>query len=141
DNDIDVIGASANYDDISWWENDGSENFTEHVIDSNLDGAIAVYAIDIDNDTDIDVLSAARDADDISWWENDLVGIEEEDQKSLYKDDYISTIIYGPLVLPEVGNYKIFDITGREVDAAHLALGIYFIELDGRITNKVVKVR
>ncbi|KPJ70531.1 hypothetical protein AMJ52_09830 [candidate division TA06 bacterium DG_78] len=71
DGDIDVLGAAYHDDDITWWENDGNENFTEHTIADNFDGANSVYAIDLDDDDDIDVLGTAHDADDITWWEND----------------------------------------------------------------------
>jgi hypothetical protein len=49
-------------------------------------------------------------------------------------------IFTGPLCLPQGKNCRIFDITGRTVDANHLAPGIYFIEIQGQITNKVIKV-
>jgi len=45
--------------------------FTEHTIAGNFDGAVSVYAADIDSDGDMDVLGAACIADDITWWEND----------------------------------------------------------------------
>ncbi len=71
DGDIDVLGAADNADDITWWENDGSESFTEHTIDGSYNGAESIFAIDMDDDGDIDVLGTAYDADDITWWEND----------------------------------------------------------------------
>jgi len=52
-----------------------------------------------------------------------------------------STIFAGPLVLPEGKNCKVFDITGRVVIPQNIKPGIYFIEIDGKITQKVVKVR
>jgi hypothetical protein len=74
DDDIDVYGAgynaAATAADLSWWENDGDENFTEHTIDTLFDGARCIYAIDLDDDNDIDILGAAYVADDICWWEN-----------------------------------------------------------------------
>jgi hypothetical protein len=139
DNDVDVIGAAAFDDDLSWFENDGFENFTEYSLDANLDGAITVFAYDIDDDTDNDILSGAREANDISWWENDLVGIEEHNYEPLNISG--ATIIQGALVLPKDKICKVFDITGREVDAARLAPGIYFIEVDGNFTGKIVKIR
>jgi hypothetical protein len=134
-----VIGGAAIDDDLSWWENDGTENFTEHILDDNLDGAITVFACDIDDDTDIDILSGAREANDISWWENDLVGIEEH-QFGPY-DISGATIVQGALLLPKDKVCKVFDITGREVDANHMSPGVFFIEIDGTITNKIIKVR
>ncbi len=74
DGDMDVLGAAKEADDITWWENDGSPadgGWTEHIIAGSFDGAISVYATDIDGDGDIDVLGAANEADDITWWEND----------------------------------------------------------------------
>lgn len=52
-----------------------------------------------------------------------------------------TTIFSGPLLLPEGKNCKVFDITGRVVMPDKIKPGIYFIEIDGKITQKVVKVR
>lgn len=75
DGDVDVLsargGAAFDTDDITWWENDGNQSFTGHVIRDNFDLAISVHASDVDGDGDMDVLGAARAADDITWWEND----------------------------------------------------------------------
>jgi len=71
DGDVDVLGAALYANDITWWENDGSEHFTEHTIDGNFNGAHSVYATDVDSDGDMDVLGAAWLADDVTWWEND----------------------------------------------------------------------
>jgi len=70
DGDLDVLATANTADDITWWENDGSESFTEHTIDGTFDGARSAYAIDLDDDGDMDVLGAADQADDITWWEN-----------------------------------------------------------------------
>ena len=71
DGDLDVLGAAAFANDITWWENDGNQSFTEHTIKGNFGGARDVYAADIDGDGDMDVLGAAQNANDITWWEND----------------------------------------------------------------------
>jgi len=71
DGDMDVLGAAFNANDITWWENDGSESFTEHTIAGSFSGARSVYAVDVDGDGDMDVLGAARNDGDIAWWEND----------------------------------------------------------------------
>ncbi len=72
DGDMDVLGAAASADDITWWENiDGSGTlWTEHTIDGDFDGARSVYSEDMDGDGDMDVLGAAWGANDITWWEN-----------------------------------------------------------------------
>ena len=81
DGDIDVLSASylmANslVGKIAWYENDGAQNFTEHVISTTSgDDTRSVYAIDLDGDGDIDVLSASYVMVDssakIAWYEND----------------------------------------------------------------------
>lgn len=65
-----MLSASAWDDKISWYENDGSQNFTEHIITQNAIGVVSVFAIDLDGDTDIDVLSASFDDSKIAWYEN-----------------------------------------------------------------------
>ncbi|GAG71417.1 unnamed protein product, partial [marine sediment metagenome] len=72
DNDADILGAAQGADDITWWENDGSNppNFTEYTIKGNFNGACDVFAIDINGDGDVDVVGAADYDDDITWWEN-----------------------------------------------------------------------
>jgi photosystem II stability/assembly factor-like uncharacterized protein len=52
-----------------------------------------------------------------------------------------STISNGPFNLSERGTFKIFDIAGREVHNLNPASGIYFIEVEGTIKRKVIKVR
>jgi hypothetical protein len=71
DSDVDVLGVSRSGDDIVWWENDGSENFTIDTITTSFDGACNVYVIDLDDDDDDDILCAGFFADAIAWWEND----------------------------------------------------------------------
>jgi hypothetical protein len=83
DGDMDVLSASASPygdDKIAWYENNGNENFTPHMITtSNSSGANSVYAVDVDGDGDIDVLSASGVDDKIAWYENlGVVGIEDE---------------------------------------------------------------
>ena len=52
-----------------------------------------------------------------------------------------ATIFRGPLQLPKDKKCKVFDITGRVVEPEKIQPGIYFIEVDGVVTQKVVKVR
>lgn len=72
DDDLDVLGAAFNGDNIYWWENaDGSgTDWIEHIVDSSFNGARSVYAADVDSDGDTDVLGAASLGWAITWWEN-----------------------------------------------------------------------
>jgi hypothetical protein len=52
------------------------------------------------------------------------------------------SIISGQLPFPQDNrSYRILDITGRQIHTLDPAPGIYFIEVDGEIRQKVVKVR
>ena len=55
--------------------------------------------------------------------------------------DLGATIVRGPLPLPVDKEYKVFDISGREVVPHNLRAGIYFIEIEGDVVQKIIKVR
>ena len=68
-------------------------------------------------------------------------GVAEQVEKLVKEYHTDPTIFSGPLILPADKNCKVFDITGREVDANQLAPGIYFIQVDNEIVTKVVKIK
>jgi len=70
DGDIDVLGAER-HDSMRWFENDGEEEFTEHIIDNTYNGGYCIIAHDLDQDGDLDILGTARYGGDVTWWEND----------------------------------------------------------------------
>lgn len=72
DGDMDVIGAAAYDDEITWWENEGGSGtyWIEHIVDEDFQNARSVFAGDIDGDGDLDILSASVDDNYIMWWEN-----------------------------------------------------------------------
>ncbi len=70
------------------------------------------------------------------------VGIDAGDSRVTAKaTPLITTIINGPLALPGDQDYKVLDIVGRQVDEARVPPGIYFVEIEGTITQKIIKVR
>jgi len=72
---------------------------------------------------------------------NPVTCIEEQQVLSNKTINFGATIFSGPLLLPESKKCKVFDITGRVVMSDKVKPGIYFIEIDGVITRKVVKVK
>jgi hypothetical protein len=52
-----------------------------------------------------------------------------------------ATLVSGPLLLPEGRKCRVFDISGRIVEPIEVQPGIYFVEIDGSIMRKVVKIR
>ncbi|MFL2983818.1 MAG: beta strand repeat-containing protein [Candidatus Neomarinimicrobiota bacterium] len=70
DGDMDIIATGVDGDDVNWYENDGSENFTERSIDGSLDGALGLVVNDMDGDGDMDIFATAFAGDDVVWYEN-----------------------------------------------------------------------
>jgi hypothetical protein len=68
-------------------------------------------------------------------------GIEEEGVVHAKNNCFVTTIVRGPLKLPEGKKCKVFDIAGRVVESTNITCGVYFVEVDGVVTQKVVKVR
>ena len=71
DDDIDFAATSFDGSYISWFENDGYQNFTEHVIIENFGDARVLDFAFIDEDDDIDIVATAIADNKISWFEND----------------------------------------------------------------------
>jgi len=73
DNNMDVIGASAQGHAVAWWRNDGGNpvNWTKQNIGTGFIGARSISAGDIDGDNDNDVAGAALLSYEIAWWRND----------------------------------------------------------------------
>ena len=69
DGDVDALSASQTDDTVAWYENDGSQSFTEHIITTLAGYARSVFAIDVDGDGDVDALSASQNDDTVAWYE------------------------------------------------------------------------
>ena len=72
--------------------------------------------------------------------ETDTLAVMEHNTYTIEKQ-VNSVIISGPLLLSECYNYRIFDIMGREINILDPVPGVYFIEVDGKIRQKIIKVR
>jgi len=78
DGDYDIVscadmvsdGTDATDNQLDWWENDGSGNFTQHTISSNT-GVNYVWPEDLDNDGDMDIAISSSYPDELAWYEND----------------------------------------------------------------------
>ena len=91
DDDIDVLTAlvddQLDPDDLAWWENDGSEGFSQHTIPADVE---VVYASDLDGDGDVDIQGAGTS---VAWWQNNGSAdftrhvIDYGDASSIYTSD------------------------------------------------------
>ena len=98
--------------------------------------SVAIY--DIDGNGYQEIVISGNDETRI--YEYDF-GIEEYNTSTSKTDYPFATIFRGPLLLPEGKECKVFDITGRTVSPDKIKPGIYFIEIEGEIIGKVVKIR
>jgi hypothetical protein len=73
DGDLDILGAAALADDVTWWENRAG-TFMGHVIDGECDGAVCVYGSDLDGDGDGDVLAASINGDAVHQYTREGTG-------------------------------------------------------------------
>ncbi len=67
--------------------------------------------------------------------------IHERRSELFQSNTHNATITSGSLVFSIEAPYRIYDIAGREVHPNNLNAGIYFLEIDGCVRSKIVKVR
>jgi hypothetical protein len=72
DGDLDVAATGNGTDRVLWYENVGGTaiNWTKHLIDTYLDGAIGLAIADMDGDFDKDVVAAGSETSKFLWYEN-----------------------------------------------------------------------
>ncbi len=71
DGDTDILATSNSPGDkVSWFENDGNQNFTEHIVKEDWTWARYSTATDLDLDGDMDIVGTAK-AGEIIWFVND----------------------------------------------------------------------
>ena len=70
DNDIDIIVPLNPGSKLIWYENNGSQSFTENTIDESVSSPREAWPVDLDLDGDIDIVQAVEGADALVWYEN-----------------------------------------------------------------------
>lgn len=140
-------GHNSNWGEgiFSRYTENGGQTFSE-----------AFPVLDVPDMTDITFLSNTRSSYDYTAvvWDDSRTGdadiysalgpfltIAEQKSKN-FESNYYSfpTFIRGPLSLPEDQHCQIYDISGRSIDHQLLDPGIYFIQINGRITQKIIKL-
>jgi hypothetical protein len=72
DGNPDIVATGAVADDVMWYEAPDDPiigAWTEHEIDTSLDGAHGVHVYDIDSDGNPDIIATGTLADDVVWYE------------------------------------------------------------------------
>ncbi len=85
DGNVDILATACDSGRLGWFENDGDENFTEHILKDGWTKVSCARAVDMDNDGDMDILAAAQ-AGGIVWFEN--IGEDENFTEHLLFSDW-----------------------------------------------------
>ena len=114
------------------------------MINDSIVGATEYYDVPPDSSeyyycitAEIQAHTASRLSDEVSGH----LGIGEFRVVDSNNSSLHPTVLCGPLLLPEGETCRVFDITGRVVMSDRIQPGIYFVEVDGKITQKVIKVK
>lgn len=70
DGDVDVVGASYYDSSLRWFENDGTGQFTPHLISAAVNEGQGVAVADLDNDGDPDIITASSGDNTIAVFKN-----------------------------------------------------------------------
>ena len=139
DGDIDLVsaaslGESNENGDVSWYENDGNQNFTKRTITSTYNYAYWAVPVDLEGDGDMDVVASAQNANQIAWWKNDL------DDDQLIAGAGSGTFWNGNVVIDftsssgGIDSVTVFYNAGKTPDRNSLGIGIDHIAERGYYT-------
>ncbi len=68
--------------------------------------------------------------------------VQDLSDKHPHVDQYLgATVFSGPWRLPEGTTCRVYGIMGNLVDPADIKSGIYFVEIDGQVVQKLVKIK
>ncbi len=141
DGNIDVLSASWNDNKIAWYKNtDGHGNFgDQQIITTNADGAVSVYATDIDGDGEMDILSAAAIGNKITWYEN--TGTLAVNQNILLNFSVYPNPTSDMLTINAnypIENVEVYSVLGKKaletsdissIDLGQLSSGVYIVKV------------
>jgi hypothetical protein len=129
-------------DEIRWYENDGAEDFTQHVI-SSIDGAGPIIAADFDGDGNMDVVAGIYNAAEIRWYENNKEPLHMQrvlPQSIALHPNPMINVLHISYISTTTVNYTLYDSTGKQLssqthtgkehqlEVSHLASGTYLLK-------------
>jgi len=75
DGDIDVLCSGFDFTnkmgEVAWYENDGSENFTKHLVSERFEMSTFIDTVDFNSDGKLDIIACCESLGEIYWWRNE----------------------------------------------------------------------
>jgi len=156
DGDIDFISAPRsdyNSSKLSYWVNDGNQNFTKTTIDANYLDAFHLLSDDFDGDGDIDILSSGvrfpftmwKNTSDVPLSIRNLISQQNKISLSpnptndIININNISNYKIKKIIVTNVFGQKVVEtrIINSQIDISNLSNGVYFVNLISENGNKV----
>jgi hypothetical protein len=129
DGDTDFLAATNSPGRVSWFENDGNQNFIEHIIKEDWYWAWYSTATDLDQDNDVDIIATAK-AGQILWFVND-------GNQNFTEDTIIASWGQPSSVLAgDIDGDGDLDLAGTSVTAQEVA---WFENIDYEFTKHTIK--
>jgi uncharacterized delta-60 repeat protein len=136
------IGTYEDYATVKY-DTAGAEQWVERYNGPGNHWDVA-QAITIDNSGNIYITGYSRGSgtgDDYATLKYSATGVEEYRTVRLADSHLAATVFSGPIMLPEGTECRVLDIVGRVVSPDMVKPGVYFVEVDGQIVQKIIKVR
>jgi hypothetical protein len=134
DGDVDIVGAADESNTVSWFENDGMQNYTERLITNSFNYAYYVFPLDLDGDGDADVVASAQNDNEVAWWENSL----DDDQLVAAGNPAPVSFWNGKVIIDfsagTEDSVTVFNNTGAVPERANLGSGIDHLAQNGYYT-------
>jgi hypothetical protein len=134
--DFTVVGLNSSGDELAVYRYNGTRSIMDKAnsIVYGPDEYVYAAGMSFNNNTVVDMTVISLDPSEMGI--NDI-------EKHIVESTNLSPVTHvsGALPLPEGGSFRIFDISGREIRSLDPSPGIYFIEIQRKITYKVIKVR
>jgi len=134
--DFTVVSLDQNGEELGVYRHNGTRNLLDQAnsIIYGPDSFVYAAGMCFNNNTVVDLTVISLDP-------STLEITEDEQQDIAAGDPHFPMHIVGTLPVPIGDSYKIFDITGRQIHTLNPAPGIYFVEVDGAIKQKIIKIK